>query len=214
LRSLAELALVAVGLAAAVSVAAELAPLGFEPPAPGTYSLPVVDRVRDHPVVDSSGEETSLFALKEGRLGVVAFVYTSCPETEGCPLAQAVLLRLDRSIAEDAALAPHVALVSLSFDPERDTPEKLARFRELQRPKSEWRFATARKGRELAHLLDDFNQTVTPIHDDDGRFTGVYRHVLKVFLLDEENRVRNVYSSDFLLPELVLNDLKTLREDS
>ena len=56
----------------------------------------------------------------------------------------AILLRLDRSIAEDPALAPHVALVSLSFDPERDTPEKLARYRELQRPKSDWRFAAAR----------------------------------------------------------------------
>lgn len=214
MRSFVELALVAVGLAAAVSAAAELAPLGFEPPPAGSYDLPVVDRVRDHPVVDSNGKETTLFALKEGRLAVVAFVYTSCPETEGCPLAQAILLRLDRSVAEDPALAPHVALVSLSFDPERDTPEKLARFRELQRPKSDWRFAAAHRGQELARLLEDFNQTVTPIHDDDGRFTGVYRHVLKVYLLDEQNRVRNVYSSGFLAPEIVLNDLKTLMEDS
>ena len=204
----------AVGLAAAVSAAAELAPLGFEPPAPGTYALPVVDRVRDHPVVESNGEETTLFSLKKGRLAVIAFVYTSCPETEGCPLAQAILYRLDRAIAEDPDLEPHVALVSLSFDPERDTPEKLARFRELQKPKSEWRFAAAPRGQQLARLLEDFNQTVTPIHDDTGRFTGIYRHVLKVFLLDEENRVRNVYSSGFLAPEIVLNDLKTLMEDS
>lgn len=214
MRSRIDFALVGVGLVAAVAAATELAPLGFEPPPAGSYELPVVDRLRDHPVVDSSGTRTTLFALKEGRLAVVAFVYTSCPESDGCPLAQAVLLRLDRTIAENPDLAAHVALVSLSFDPERDTPAKLARFRELQRPRSDWRFACALGGRELGRLLEDFNQTVTPIHDDAGRFTGVYRHVLKVFLLDEQNRVRNVYSSGLLAPELVLNDLKTLREDS
>ncbi len=34
--------------------------------------------------------------------------------------------------------------------------------------------------------------------------------MLKVFLLDEENRVRNIYSVGFLDADLVLNDLRTL----
>ena len=44
----------------------------------------------------------------------------------------------------------------------------------------------------------------------DGRWTGLYRHVLKVFLLDRAHRVRNVYSTGLLDAGLVLNDVKTL----
>jgi protein SCO1/2 len=48
----------------------------------------------------------------------------------------------------------------------------------------------------------------------DGRWTGLYRHVLKVFLLDRAHRVRNVYSTGLLDAGLVLNDVKTLWMES
>jgi len=201
-------------VAAGPAVTADLPPAAFQVPLAGSYDLPVVDLVRDHPVIDSSGEATTLFALKRGRLAVMAFVYTSCPETEGCPLSQSILYRLDRALAADTALGKRVSLVSLSFDAARDTPEKLAAFRHGQRPQSDWHFVTTRGGPELTDLLDDFNQSVVPLRDAEGRFTGRYRHVLKIFLLDEENRVRNVYSSGLLSPELVLADLQTLKGDS
>ena len=188
--------------------------LDFVPPAPGTYDLPVVDRVRDHAVVDSSGEETTLFTLKRDRLAIVAFVYSTCPETDGCPLAQATLFRLDRLLAEEPGLADRVALVSLSFDPARDTPERLALLRAVQRPRSDWRFVTTRGGAALENLLADFNQSIAPLVDETGAFVGRYRHVLKLFLLDEQNRVRNVYSSGFVSAELLLADLKTLTGES
>ena len=44
----------------------------------------------------------------------------------------------------------------------------------------------------------------------DGTWSGTFRHVLKVFLLDQRNHVRNVYSVGLLDPQLVLNDLRTL----
>ncbi len=34
--------------------------------------------------------------------------------------------------------------------------------------------------------------------------------MLKVFLLDRGGFIRNVYSAGFLVPELVLNDIRTL----
>ena len=39
---------------------------------------------------------------------------------------------------------------------------------------------------------------------------GALRHVLKVFLVDDQLRVRNVYSSGMLDPELVLSDVETV----
>ena len=179
-------------------------------PEPGSYSLPVIRRVSDHPLLDASGRETSLFALKGRRTAVVAFVYMSCAEATGCPFSMAVLHRLDSELAADPNLSARVVLLTISFDPDRDTPERLAELRELHHPKSDWRFATTSGQSQLQPLLADFDQRVVKLHFPDGRWSGLFRHVLKVFLLDEENRVRNVYSVGFLDSDLVLTDLRTL----
>jgi cytochrome c peroxidase len=182
----------------------------YTPPAPGTYALPVIARVGDHPLVDADGKPTTLFTLTGERLAVVAFVYTSCVEAVGCPVAHAVLHRLDRALVDDPALARQVRLVTLSFDPDRDTPAQMAAQRKLHDPRTDWTFATTNGGAELQTLLDDFDQPVAKLRYEDGTWTGLFRHVLKVFLVDREHRVRAIYSTGFLNQALVLNDLKTL----
>src|SRR5205814_1753993 len=71
----------------------------YTPPAPGTYTLPPIATVTDHALLDEKGRPTSLFDLLRGRIGVVAFVYTTCTEAQGCPVSLAVLHGLDRAIA-------------------------------------------------------------------------------------------------------------------
>jgi cytochrome c peroxidase len=186
----------------------------YEPPAPGSYELPVIDTVGEHPVVDVDGRRSGLLALKRGRVAVVAFVYSTCVEALGCPVSMAVLQRLDRELAADPALAGAVTLITVSFDPERDTAPRMATLRGLHKPASDWRFVTTRSQDELKPLLDDFDQRVDKLRFADGTWSGLYRHVLKVFLLDRENRVRNVYSTGFLHAALVLNDVRTVLMES
>jgi cytochrome c peroxidase len=182
----------------------------YVPPPPGTYELPPIKVVSDHAVLDEDGRETTLFALAGDRLAVVAFVYTTCVEAAGCPISTAALQRLDRAIAEDPVLRGHVTLLTVSFDPERDTPARMAERRRLHAPRGDWRFLTTRDPPMLQPLLDDFGQPVAKLRRADGSWTGLFRHVLKVFLVDGTRRVRNVYSVEFLHPELVLNDLRTI----
>jgi cytochrome oxidase Cu insertion factor (SCO1/SenC/PrrC family) len=182
----------------------------YTPPAVGTYVLPVIRKVADHPLIDVEGRPTTLFTVTGGRLAVVAFVYTSCIEAVGCPVSHAVLHGLDRALAADPALAERVALVTLSFDPDRDTPAAMAALRALHDPQTDWRFATTRGGDELQRLLDDFDQPVAKLRYEDGVWSGLFRHVLKVFLVDTQHRVRAIYSTGFLNQALVLNDLRTL----
>lgn len=191
---------------------------GFEPeytpPAAGSYNLPIIKAVRDHPLLDSDGGRTNLFALKQRRIAVMAFIYTTCTEALGCPLSQAVLRRLDRDLAADAELARQVRLINVSFDPERDTPARMKTVREFYQPQSDWRFLTTAGESELQPLLDDFGQPVAKLRFADGQWSGLFRHVLKVFLLDADNRVRNIYSVGLLNPQLVLNDVRTLLMES
>jgi cytochrome oxidase Cu insertion factor (SCO1/SenC/PrrC family) len=182
----------------------------YEPPEPGSYELPAIDSLQDHEVIDSTGAKRRLFEVKKGRLAVLALVYTSCPEPSGCPLAGAVLQRLDRELAKEPWLASQVRLISLSFDPERDTVEQLAKVRALHAPRTDWIFLTTPDENALRPILDDLGQQVAKLRTEDGSWTGLFRHVLKVYLLDEENRVRNIYSAGFLHAELVLADLRTL----
>ncbi len=186
----------------------------YTPPAPGTYELPIIARIEDHPLIDTEGRPTTLFTLTGLRLAVVGFIYASCVEAVGCPISHAVLHGLDRALADDPPLARSVTLVTVSFDPDRDTPERMAAQRKLHDPRTDWHFATTRGGSELGALLADFDQPVAKLRYADGTWTGLFRHVLKVFLLDGEHRVRAIYSTGFLNQALVLNDLKTLAAEA
>ncbi len=182
----------------------------YTPPAAGTYELPPIGAVGDHALVDASGAKTTLAAVVAGRMAVVSFIYGTCSEKTGCPLATAVLHRLDERIAANPGMAKHVALVSISFDPAHDA-DRLAAMQRMRAPGSTWSFVTSPDEAALGKLLVDFGQSVTMLRTADGRATGKFRHVLKVYLLDRAQRVRNIYSVGFLHPDLVWNDLETLR---
>jgi len=145
-----------------------------------------------------------------GKVAVVSFIYTACPERLGCPLASLSLQDLQTKL-KDEGLARHAMLLSISFDPERDTPAQLAKYARIYGADPRlWRFMTASSERALDHVLEGYGQDRAPVYDERGRFTGRYRHVLKVFLLDPAGYIRNVYSAGFLVPDLVLNDIKTI----
>ena len=178
--------------------------------APDTHALPVINRVNDHPLLDPTGKQVNLLDLKKGKIAVASLIYTSCPETIGCPLATAVLQQLDRLLAERPQLAKQVTLFLISFDPERDTPERMGTLRASLNPRSEWHFLTSASDTELKPLLEDFNQPVAKISNENGIWSGRFHHVFKVFLLDEVNNIRNIYSEGFASPQLIMNDIETL----
>lgn len=182
----------------------------FTPPAPGTYALPPIDSVGDHLLLDTTGKPVSLLALIDGRIAVISFMYTACSDVGGCPLAAAVLQRVDRSLSQRPELARHVTLLSISFDPERDTPARLAEVRATLTPQTTWHFLTGRTPADIQPVLADFHQPVVKLWTEDGHWSGLFRHVLKVFLLDRHQQVRNIYSTGFLNPQLVLHDIETL----
>jgi len=187
---------------------APLAPAAL--PAPGSYELPAITRVADASLLDEAGAPAPLLGLAPGQLAFVSFVYTHCADGGGCPLALATLQRLDRAVAADPELRGRVRLVTVSFDPARDTPAVMRALREQLRPAGDWRFRTAAGAGAIAPVLAAFGQDALPLVDAGGRATGVLRHLLKVFLVDADGAVRNIYSTDFLSAELLAGDARTL----
>jgi cytochrome c peroxidase len=187
----------------------------YEPPAPGSYRLPPIQRSVDGKVIDADGREHNLFDLMSGKYVLLSFLYTGCTDPKGCPLALHVLNAVREKMEEDSALSGKVILITLSFDPENDTPEAMRRFADAlgfaeAGASRQLLFLTTRSRTELQPLLDGYGQYVVRETDASGRHTGGYSHVLKVYLIDSERRVRNIYSTSFLYPDLILVDIMTL----
>lgn len=182
-------------------------PARFEAPTPGSYELPAIDHVSQHQLLGTRGAAEPLLRLKRGELALISFVYLQCGET--CPLATAMLHRLDGELAQDPALAQRVELVTVSFDPQRDTPQQMRALRERLAPRGRWRFLTAASASALRPVLADFGQDAVWIPGGENAPDSL-RHVLKVFVVDSEGAVRQIYSTGFLDVRLVLADLRTL----
>jgi cytochrome oxidase Cu insertion factor (SCO1/SenC/PrrC family) len=199
---------------AADALAHEVAPradsVSYALPEPGSYELPPIAHVADFALLDEAGASAQLLGLAPDQVAIVSFVYTRCSDGGGCPAALAVLQRLDRAIAADAALAAHVRLATVSFDPAHDTPAQMDALRRAMAPRSQWRFLTAAKPEAITPVLAAFGQDALPLVGEGDHALGLYRHVLKVFLVDARGAVRNVYSSGFLSPDLLLVDARTV----
>ena len=184
----------------------------YEPPAPGSYSLPVVKAAGDGALLDTGGKSINLRELTHGRVTVLSFIYTRCAAPKACPYATNVLAGIQLASAKDKALAKKMRLVSVSFDPEHDTPQHLAEYANwVSETKSgcEWHFVTAKSQAQLEPILAAYDQAVDKRPNESDPQGPLY-HTLRVFLIDREARIRNIYSSGTLDPRLVLADVKTL----
>ena len=184
----------------------------YEAPKPGTYKLPVVKMAADGKVLNSKGEAMQLRDLTKGRISVMSFIYTRCASAKACPYATGVLMQLHRASAEDRELSENLRLISISFDPGGDTPKRMGEYGKLAEANTggaEWHFLTTRSEKELKPILEGYGQAVDKrANPKDPR--GPLNHVLRVYLVDAEGQVRNIYSSGTLDARLVLADVKTL----
>jgi len=184
----------------------------YDAPLPGSYKLPIIKRAADGEVLDSDGRPLRLSELTHGRVTVMSFIYTRCAAAKACPMATGVLMQLHRLSSEDAALAQNLRLVSMSFDPTTDTPERMTAYSALadsSKSAAEWRFVTTASQEKLNPILDAYGQAVDRKRNPNDP-TGPLNHTLRVFLIDREGNIRNIYSSGTLDVRLVLADVKTL----
>lgn len=113
-----------------------------EHPAPEKSSDYVVSSARyaapKITLIDQNGQKVRIdHLLSEDRPTLVQFIFTSC--TTICPVMGAVFGGAQEGVA---AVAPNYRMVSISIDPEYDTPEKLREFAAKQNARPDWVFLT------------------------------------------------------------------------
>ena len=100
----------------------------------------VFGRMPDFALTDHAGASFNSTALA-GKVTLMDFVYTHC--TDACPLLSATFQQTQQKLADEKLLGSKVRLVSVSVDPEHDTPSVLAEY--AQRFKADaagWTFLT------------------------------------------------------------------------
>jgi protein SCO1/2 len=180
------------------------APLDTPPAAPEVSALDMVkpgEPVPDILLVDETGQPRQLSSYKGQRV-VFTFIYTRCPDAEFCPLMNQQFSALQKTIKSTPALAD-VRLVSISFDPEFDTPAVLkAHAAAQQADPAIWRFATGKKD-EIAAFAAKFGVTVT------SNGTPILIHNLGTAVVDAQGRLTALHSSNQWAPADIVADLET-----
>ena len=185
--------------------------LSFEPPESGTYTLPIYPKATNGNVINHKSENKSLYDLYDNKVTLLNFMYTTCTDINGCPLATAVFHKIQQKVSKDPELSKKVRLLSLSFDPKNDTPEIMKLYATgTDKQLLDWQFLTSSSADALDPILKGYQQRIVREYDENGNYIGSISHILRVFLIDREKNVRNIYSVSFLHPDLLINDIKTL----
>lgn len=180
--------------------------------APGTYALPVIQCAGNGWVLEGNRFPHRLSRYTHGAITLLSFVYSYCADPLGCSFAYSVFVDVRARVLADRSLRDRVRFVSLSFDPTNDTPRAMQRyggeFARAQAPR--WHFLTTSSMRFLRPILDAYGQDVEIERDAAGAPTRAITHLLKVFLIDAQGRVREIYGVAFLHADVVFNDIRTL----
>lgn len=103
----------------------------------------------DVEVVDQDGRKLHFYRdLVKGRRVAINFIFTTCRTI--CPVLGANFAKVERLLGDRAG--SDIALISISVDPERDTPAQLRAFAARYGGKSGWTLVTGDK-RNIEELL-------------------------------------------------------------
>jgi protein SCO1/2 len=167
--------------------------------------LDVGDPAPDAALIDQNNRRRA-FSEWHGVVTVLTFVYTHCPLPNFCPLMNQNFATLQRRLADDTALRGHVKLVTVTFDPEHDTPAVLADLaRTLKADPAVWTMLTG-DAVTVERFAAKFGVSV--IHDtkDETALT----HNLRTIVIGADGRVAKIYSGSNWTPGDVLTDLRGL----
>jgi protein SCO1/2 len=168
-------------------------PKAFHMPSPG-------EEVPDFAFTDQDGKHISLHQFR-GKTVMVTFVYTRCPFPDFCPRVSSNFADVYKQLGSNPSLA-EAQLLSISFDPEHDTPKVLrnygfsvahthdaALFRR-------WEFA-APKAADLPKIADFFALTVKP----EG---GMITHSLSTAVIGPDGKIVKWYhGGDWQVSDLI-----------
>lgn len=166
------------------------------------------DEVPPFSLVDQDGRTITRETFR-GKAFVVTFIFTHCPLPEFCPRMSENFGALEKALSADARLGERTRLLSVSFDPERDTPQVLRtyglRFHAKEStPFAIWSLGTG-SAAEVKKLTDFFGVWF----QNDG---GNISHGLATSVVDPQGRVVRTFYENSWTTDEVLAEVRAIPE--
>jgi protein SCO1 len=160
------------------------------------------DLVPDAPLVDQNGKARH-FAEWRGHAVALTFIFTRCPLPDFCPAIDRSFARLQDLVKADKTLAAKARLVTVSFDPEYDTPAVLAKHAaRLGADPALWVYVTG----EVA-AVDALGRHFGLSVERAGQEAGL-THNLRTAVIDPSGRLVRVWRGSDWSPEEVAAELR------
>jgi protein SCO1/2 len=154
----------------------------------------------DAALIDQNNKRRS-FSEWKGQPTLMTFIYTRCPMPNFCPLMDRNFVAIEKAGAADPSLAGKFRLVSVTFDPEFDTPAVLkAHAKKLGANETQWTFLT---GDRLT--VDRFASKfgVGIVREGPGDIT----HNLRTVLIGADGKLLMIYPGSDWSTKTVIDDL-------
>ena len=162
-------------------------------------SLPPGAPLPDCALVDQHGAAFHLSDFK-GRALAFTFIFTRCPLPDFCPLMNRNLAAAQRELAADASRA-NWHLLSISFDPQYDTPARLAEYaRPYLGDGAHWTFATGETA-NIQKLGEAFGLMV-------ARNGEQVDHTLRTVVVDAAGRVQKTFIGNSWQPADITDEMR------
>ena len=145
----------------------------------------------------------------KGKIVVMGFIFTNCPDI--CPLTTNNMRLVQEKLQSENI--DGIEFVSLSFDPENDSPSTLSKFAEIRDlDLSNWRFLTGEQT-VIDSILKRSGVFAVPGDTSvtsDGEEIVFYIHTDRISLIDREGRIRANHFGSKANIEKIVADIKTL----
>jgi protein SCO1/2 len=144
--------------------------------------------VPEFSLTERTGKRVTLADLR-GKVWLADFIYTSCTDT--CPLQSAQMAKLQEQMGKQRDFK----LISFSVDPDRDTPDALARYADHFKADADaWLFLTGDKEQISRLVQEGFHLSATPaLKSAPGE--DVILHSPRFVLIDRTAQIRSYYDS-------------------
>ncbi len=136
----------------------------------------------DQGLVDQEGASVKIADLK-GKRTLISFIYTSCPDAKMCPLITEKMKEIQNETGEP--YRDQIQFVSVTFDPETDTPRTLKHYATQKNVNLEnWSFWTG-PSNTIQALMDRFEVTTKANSEKDTII-----HNMRTYILDRKLNIR------------------------
>jgi protein SCO1/2 len=182
------------------------------PAMPGAQMAKPGDEVPNFTLRNQDNREIHIKDYR-GKTLLLTFIYTRCPVPDYCTLMSDNFAQIDRALGEDQELYGNTHLLSISIDPEYDTPKVLRSYgaAHTERYQNEtfahWEFAGGTK-EQVKEIAQFFGLTYFPEKDQ-------IIHALRTVIIDPHGKVAKIYGgNDWKVDEVVAELKKNLAADT